>query len=66
MLDTTIKVALAIAVIVLLAALGPWLVVWSLNTLFPALAIEFTFWTWCAVVILGVFFRANVTVKRRD
>ena len=66
MLDTTIKVALAIAVIVLLAAIGPWLVVWSLNTLFPVLAIEFTFWTWCAVVILGVFFRANVTVKRRD
>ena len=66
MLDTTIKVALAIAVIVLLAALGPWLVVWSLNTLFPVLAIEFTFWTWCAVIILGVFFRANVTVKRKD
>jgi heme A synthase len=66
MLDTTIKVALAIALVVLLAALGPWLVVWSLNTLFPVLAIEFTFWTWCAVVILGVFFRANVTVKRRD
>ena len=66
MLDTTIKVALAIALIVLLAALGPWLVVWSLNTLFPVLAIEFTFWTWCAVVILGVFFRANVTVKRKD
>jgi hypothetical protein len=66
MLDTTIKVTLAIAAIVLLAALGPWLVVWSLNTLFPVLAIEFTFWTWCAVVILGVFFRANVTVKRKD
>ena len=66
MLDSAVKVALAIAVIVLLAALGPWLVVWSLNTLFPVLAIEFTFWTWCAVVILGVFFRANVTVKRKD
>jgi len=66
MLDTTIKLALAIALVVLLAALGPWLVVWSLNTLFPVLAIEFTFWTWCAVIILGVFFRANVTVKRKD
>ena len=66
MLDTTIKLALAIALVVLLAAIGPWLVVWSLNTLFPVLAIEFTFWTWCAVVILGVFFRANVTVKRKD
>ena len=66
MLDTTIKIVLAIAVVVLIAALGPWLVVWSLNTLFPVLAIEFTFWTWCAVIILGVFFRANVTVKRKD
>ena len=66
MLDSAVKVTLAIALVVLLAALGPWLVVWSLNTLFPVLAIEFTFWTWCAVVILGVFFRANVTVKRKD
>jgi hypothetical protein len=66
MLDSVVKVTMAIAVIVLLAALGPWLVVWSLNTLFPALAIEFTFWTWCAVIILGVFFRANVIVKRKD
>jgi hypothetical protein len=66
MLDSAVKVIMAIAVIVLLAALGPWLVVWSLNTLFPTLAIEFTFWTWCAVIIMGVFFRANVTVKRQD
>ena len=66
MLDTTIKLALAIALVVLLAALGPWLVVWSLNTLFPVLAIEFTFWTWCAVIVIGTFFRANVTVKRKD
>ncbi len=66
MLDTTIKVAMAIVVIVLALAIGPWLVIWSMNTLFPVLAIEFTFWTWCAVVILGTFFRANVSVKRRD
>jgi hypothetical protein len=66
MLDTAAKVMLGLFLIVLLAALGPWLVIWSMNTLFPALAIEFTFWTWCAVIIMGVFFRANVTVKRRD
>ena len=66
MLDTTIEVAMAIAVIVLALVIGPWLVIWSMNTLFPVLAIEFTFWTWCAVVILGTFFRANVSVKRRD
>ena len=64
MFDSMIKIVLAIALILVLLAIGPWLVIWSLNTLFPVLAIEFTFWTWCAVVILGVFFRANVTVKR--
>ena len=64
MLDSMIKVIVAVALIVLIMAIGPWLVIWALNTMFPVLAIEFTFWTWCAVVILGVFFRANVTVKR--
>jgi hypothetical protein len=66
MFDSIVKVTLAIALIVVLLAIGPWLVIWSLNTLFPLLAIQFTFWTWCAVVIMGVFFRANVTVKRKD
>lgn len=66
MFDSIVKVTLAIALIIVFLAIGPWLVIWSLNTLFPLLAIEFTFWTWCAVVIMGVFFRANVTVKRRD
>jgi hypothetical protein len=66
MLDTAAKVILGMFLIILLAALGPWLVIWSMNTLFPILAIEFTFWSWCAVIIMGVFFRANVTVKRKD
>ena len=66
MFDTMLKLVLAIAVVLVLLAIGPWLVIWSLNTLFPVLAIEFTFWTWCAVVIMGTFFRANVSVKRKD
>lgn len=66
MFDSIIKVTLAIALVVVLIAIGPWLVIWSLNTLFPVLAIEFTFWTWFAVVVMGTFFRANVSVKRRD
>ena len=66
MFDSILKVTLAIALILVLLAIGPWLVIWSLNTLFPTLAIQFTFWTWCAVVILGTFLRANVTIKRKD
>lgn len=66
MFEGIIKLGLAIVLIVVLLAIGPWLVIWSLNTMFPALAIEFTFWTWAAVIILGTFLRANVSVKRKD
>ena len=63
-MNDVIKILFAIVLIVVLLAIGPWLVIWSLNTLFPVLAIEFTFWTWAAVIILGTFLRANVSVKR--
>lgn len=60
------KVILAVAVIIALLIIGPFLVVWSANTLFPNLAIPYTLETWCATVLLGAFFRANVSVKRKD
>ncbi len=59
-----IKVLVALVLIVALIAIGPWLVIWALNTLFPVLAIEFGLATWAAVIVLGTFLRANVTVKR--
>ena len=52
--------ALLIAIIVV----GPLLSIQALNTLFPVLAIPYTFWTWCAVLILGAFFKAQVTIKK--
>ncbi len=61
-----IKIVTAIVLIVILIAAGPLLVIWALNTVFPALAIEYTFWTWLGVLILGTFLRANVSVKRKD
>lgn len=61
-----IKLILGIALIVLLIAAGPWLVIWAANTLFPVLAIEFNLATWFAVIVLGAFVRANVTVKRTN
>ena len=63
-MGNVIKLILALALIVALIALGPWLVIWAVNTLFPALAIDFNLATWAAVIVLGTFFRANVTVKR--
>ena len=65
-MSDTAKLIFWVSVIVAIVIAGPFLSIWALNTLFPVLVIEFTFWTWCAVVILAAFFRANVTVKRRD
>ena len=58
------KYILALILIVVLVAIGPLLTIWAANTLFPVLAIPYNFETWCAVVLLGVFFRANVAVNK--
>ena len=47
------KVALIFLAILALLFAGPVLIIWSLNTLFPALAIPYTMDTWAAAVILG-------------
>jgi hypothetical protein len=60
------NIVLAIILVVVLLAIGPLLVIWSLNTLFPVLAIPYTVWTWAAIILLGTFLRANVSVKRKD
>jgi hypothetical protein len=44
-----IIIAIALAIIVLI----PCATIWSLNALFPALAIPLTFDTWCAALILS-------------
>jgi hypothetical protein len=59
-----IKFVLLIALIVFLIVVGPLLTIWALNTLFPVLAIPYTVWTWLAVIFLGGFLRANVTLKK--
>jgi hypothetical protein len=59
-----LKLLFWIAVIIAIIALGPLVTIWALNTLFPVLAIPYAVDTWLAVILLGAFFRANVTVKR--
>ena len=50
----------------LLIVLMPFAAIWSLNTLFPALAIPFAFDTWCAAVLLSGIVSGNdfVTFKK--
>ena len=59
-----LKIIMALAIVILLIVVGPLLVIWAANTLFPVLAISYTIETWAAVIILGSFIRAKVSVKR--
>jgi hypothetical protein len=47
------KVVAFVVVFLLIIVLMPLATIWSLNTLFPVLAIPTTFDTWMATVILG-------------
>jgi hypothetical protein len=47
------KILLVVLVIVAFLVLIPIATIWSLNTLFPVLAIPLTFDTWIAAVVLG-------------
>ena len=57
------KILFWIVFLVALVILGPVAVIWSLNTLFPALAIPLSLDTWCAVVVLSSVFKTTITRK---
>lgn len=57
-------VALAIVMIVAVL-LGPLAVIWACNTLFGT-AIEYSFWTWLAVIIIGAFISPNVKIAKKS
>lgn len=53
-----------LSVIVIIIVAVPLLTIWSLNTLFPALAIQYDIYTWFAVIILAVVFKFTVKVSK--
>ena len=58
--STTNMVAFIIIAVALIIIM-PLGVIWAWNTLFGALVctIAYTFPNWCAVILLGMFFRGN-------
>jgi hypothetical protein len=48
-----VKVLLVLGAIIALLVIMPIATIWSLNTLFPVLAIPLSFDTWIATVVLG-------------
>ena len=53
--EGTSLVLLVLLMVLMLVAimLAPFAIIWSLNTLFVALAIPYTFWSWLAVIVLN-------------
>lgn len=55
------KLVFLIAFILFMVIIGPVATIWSLNTLFPVLAIPYTFETWVAALIIGGLFKTSVS-----
>jgi hypothetical protein len=55
---------LAALLVLTLAAGFPFAIIWALNTLFPALAIPYNFWTWLATLVLGGFWKTKVKLDK--
>jgi hypothetical protein len=53
------KLTLMLILVFLVVIVGPLLTIWSLNTLFPVLAIPYSIETWLATVIVAGIFRGD-------
>jgi hypothetical protein len=50
------KSLIIIALVTFLIIIGPLLFIWSLNTLFPVLAIPYNIYTWIAAFLISSVF----------
>ena len=62
--SVAVGVTVAILLIIACAIFGPLAVIWSVNTLLPIAAIPYNFFTWLAVVVLYVFSKSSVSIKK--
>ena len=53
------KETFLIILLILLIILGPIVTIWSLNTLFPVLAIPYTVETWLATAVIAGIIRGD-------
>lgn len=61
------KLELVSFIIVLLVigfVVSPLALIWAINTLFPVLAIEYSFTNWVAVLVVIAVTRSNVGFKK--
>ena len=58
------KLGFLLGLILVLFIVGPLATIWAMNTLFPALAIPYTWETWLSVIIIGGLFKSSVTLNK--
>ena len=63
MIKIFFKLLLGLLLIAVAVVLGPLLMIWALNTLFPALVIPYTWQTWAATFILSAPFSTGIFTK---
>lgn len=66
MINSLLGLGLGVGLILIIVGfvLFPIAIIWSLNTLFPVLNIPVTLDTWLATLLLGLFIRSTVEVKK--
>lgn len=58
---------LVVLLIVVIIVAGPLAVIWAWNTLFgAALMIDYTFWSWLAVIVMGSFISPGAGIKAKS
>jgi MFS-type transporter involved in bile tolerance (Atg22 family) len=64
----TFGIAGMVVLIVALIVFMPFASIWAFNTLFPTFLIPYTFDTWVAAILLGMFFRGtgSVSTSKKD
>ena len=60
---SVVGVILGVAFIIALVIIGPFLVIWSLNTLFPSLVIPYALETWVSIMVLGAWISGLMNTK---
>lgn len=60
--------ALTFVIAIVAIIFGPLAIIWALNTLFPVVAIPYSFWHWLAVVVLNLtwMYKPNFSRKTED
>lgn len=54
-----VTLALIFVIVFVILGLGPLLTIWSLNTLFPVLAIPYSIETWLSTVVIAGIIRGD-------